>query len=1217
MADPLNSFTEELDSEILSIIGERHRENPQPPPGFTPSPATATAQAQNGLPQQHQHHNQHHHQQQGGGGGPGNGKAVGAGSGAVGMGELKPSAADPPVYSYRFPASYDDAHSKVPGSMLDTWSSTSTQGQTWDMQDFPYDPRTRNDPIYRTTSFQPTSSDLVDKVLSQVMSPLSKWADSEMDRLEKMEMDDHPSLGGPGSYNLEDAYSPFDSAPPPDPRPPPSFFHDAKPPKTFAVSRPPNTSRYFPSPPSPVQDSKPRTPSPSSSPKSFPPNGTRNYGAEGAEHTPLHQSLFADSPSTIFINALSQPPLLNPARPIARRPHNGGDDFSPFNSPPNPFSTGTFAPVTPGQAAINSAFPPNTSTSHRPSSSVERERERESQQRHQSDYNRQGGYAFYPPSHGQGNQPTSMPTRPLSHSSSTPVFHKANSTQLSLESRPFSSPTLRRNNGPNEMGHAPNHPRGAGAGGASYNVQPSAHSAPFYPRNTYHQPGLMNNMGNGHGHHKGGTGGNPRMAAPAYNRRGGGQNSSLNPHSTYFVPGQGHFEHPQPNMNHSPPTSKERGQQSLRSQLQLSPTTKQAYKDFFKGYKLKEKAGFKAAKLFASQHFPSLPPKVHWKVYLEIADLAKRENKFNQARHYYRIVNRIQPYAAKGWLEYSKMEEESGHLAECSQILADGLHFCPHNENLLVKGIKHCEKMGSISQARVLLSRLKEVAMERSWRTIMEGGLLEARQGNVVVARQIFKYLMENVPSYGPIYTEAVKLEMRLEEFERALVIVEKGLSRISSYGPLWFLALSLEELIGLDYRARVANALPNLSQELVWKLFFELAQIEERKKYPKECRKAYVNAVLACNSPSLLWKIWLGGARTEIKSNNIAAARRLLLRAHSVVPPKMRATVLIECARFEEITGNIDGARHVLRKGKREANQEWKICLELVQLEMRASQFKVALQEVHTALEVHTSTGRLWAMLIQLSHLVNISPQYKYDLTEQSQVFMEALSHVPKSGEVWCEGARLSLHQKLLPQALKFLEFATQFTPQYGDSFIELLRYQLLLLLEDDRLSQESDFDESVNVDDRLSEWEKRLRTIGAPSYEAIEKKCINAEPTYGICWSYCRVGPTCSSKKIMRNAWKKLITLAVVSKRAQLLSSSSESPEGGPESSAPLAGKSSPDPTSTSSKPGEDASASAEDVPSLASPGAVVDTLDLVSSFIGKGPSIFKLEPFNAIFL
>lgn len=62
-----------------------------------------------------------------------------------------------------------------------------------------------------------------------------------------------------------------------------------------------------------------------------------------------------------------------------------------------------------------------------------------------------------------------------------------------------------------------------------------------------------------------------------------------------------------------------------------------------------------------------------------------------------------------------------------------------------MKGIKHNEKMGTLGAARALLARLKNVAIDRSWRTIMEGGMLEARQGNIQVARQIFKYLVEKV----------------------------------------------------------------------------------------------------------------------------------------------------------------------------------------------------------------------------------------------------------------------------------------------------------------------------------------------------------------------------------------------------------------------------------------------------------------------------------------
>ena len=45
--------------------------------------------------------------------------------------------------------------------------------------------------------------------------------------------------------------------------------------------------------------------------------------------------------------------------------------------------------------------------------------------------------------------------------------------------------------------------------------------------------------------------------------------------------------------------------------------------------------------------------------------------------------------------------------------------------------------------------------IDKTWRTVLEGALLEARAGNARVARRVFKYLMQNVPWYGPIYHEA------------------------------------------------------------------------------------------------------------------------------------------------------------------------------------------------------------------------------------------------------------------------------------------------------------------------------------------------------------------------------------------------------------------------------------------------------------------------------
>ena len=73
------------------------------------------------------------------------------------------------------------------------------------------------------------------------------------------------------------------------------------------------------------------------------------------------------------------------------------------------------------------------------------------------------------------------------------------------------------------------------------------------------------------------------------------------------------------------------------------------------------------------------------------------------------------------------------------------------------------------------------------------------------------------------------------------------------------------------------------------------------------------------------------------------------------------------------------------------------------------------------------------------------------YPILSKLQVLLRAIQEVPKSGEVWCEGVRchmnpLHLNSFDLSSAQKFLSFAVQFTPQYGDTFLELLRLEMLL---------------------------------------------------------------------------------------------------------------------------------------------------------------------------
>lgn len=201
---------------------------------------------------------------------------------------------------------------------------------------------------------------------------------------------------------------------------------------------------------------------------------------------------------------------------------------------------------------------------------------------------------------------------------------------------------------------------------------------------------------------------------------------------------------------------------------------------------------------------------------------------------------------------------------------------------------------------------------------------------------------------------------------------------------------------------------------------------------------------------------------------------------------------VYLECSRLEEYNGNINVAREILSKASNEMKSEWKLFLEMVLLEARCGNFSYAIQLANNAVKLHPGTGRLWAIYIQLCHrqefvtvlkgksnlVVNrtlfvVSEENENELSfdvgndismtksidnipcsvyvmPKDKIIRRAITEVPKSGEVWCEKCRchlnpLNISQFDLRQSQRSLCFAVQFTPQYGDTFIEFIRLELI----------------------------------------------------------------------------------------------------------------------------------------------------------------------------
>jgi len=136
-----------------------------------------------------------------------------------------------------------------------------------------------------------------------------------------------------------------------------------------------------------------------------------------------------------------------------------------------------------------------------------------------------------------------------------------------------------------------------------------------------------------------------------------------------------------------------------------------------------------------------------------------------------------------------------------------------------------------------------------------------------------------------------------------------------------------------------------------------------------------------------------------------------------------------------------------------------------------------------------------MWALLIQLQ--LQDGPQ------TQHKTFAEAVHAAPKSGEVWCEGARLCMnpfgeHAEHfdLEKAERYLGFALRFTPQYGDSFVEQLRLQILLGMTS-----------LIATPDDFAAFDGSRNPMALlVNAQHIVRVCTVADPNYGDVWFHCK---------------------------------------------------------------------------------------------------------------
>ena len=125
------------------------------------------------------------------------------------------------------------------------------------------------------------------------------------------------------------------------------------------------------------------------------------------------------------------------------------------------------------------------------------------------------------------------------------------------------------------------------------------------------------------------------------------------------------------------------------------------------------------------------------------------------------------------------------------------------------------------------------------------------------------------------------------------------------------------------------------------------------------------------------------------------------------------------------------------------------------------------------------------------------------------------------------------------LRRASQYLDFAIQFTPQYGDSFLEKMR--LLLLL--DMRSLLASYDETSEGQESSNRIQnpnpnpmsyifstvKKLKLLSLTTnktsrskqkYDDLKRECVNADPNYGVLWFFSKLVPFDSAQQVLETS-------------------------------------------------------------------------------------------------
>eukprot|EP01060_Flectonema_neradi_P037158 TRINITY_DN7398_c0_g3_i1.p1 TRINITY_DN7398_c0_g3~~TRINITY_DN7398_c0_g3_i1.p1 ORF type:complete len:896 (+),score=159.21 TRINITY_DN7398_c0_g3_i1:90-2777(+) len=472
----------------------------------------------------------------------------------------------------------------------------------------------------------------------------------------------------------------------------------------------------------------------------------------------------------------------------------------------------------------------------------------------------------------------------------------------------------------------------------------------------------------------------------------------------------------------------------------------------------------KLARYLLGDVMQTVPVDKCWKVLLEGALYEERQGNYESSKTVIDYLMNQVPRQGSIFIEAARQQERIYNYAEAFSIIKRGLLANPKFGPLAFAGIRVLEK--------------------KAW--------AESSQG----VSQLYRTSLVTLPVHP---TPGGEVSKSGKQRKRAKKSLKRQLAQLVDT-PEFINHISLQSL-----HEFVAECRQHLCHELVWKLCYEAAQAAERTGHYEDARRWFSESFIECPA-NLQYKVLIGGARMELSfphendpKHPVAFYSLVAAYRQQEAMSRTISITRLELARFYEYNNDPDNARITLAEAKL---TDWRACLEYSLMELRSGAgIETAEEIIKDSIlkeEKYSSVGRLWALWIQLC---NESGKENGTNIKALQKYSEAQNYVRKAGEVWCEGARIHmdpLQGELfnLDKAEAYLKNAMKYTPQYGDSFVEMMKLGLLKY-----------------GTDSPEPWLKNLY-----------RNVATAEPNYGPLWQYCKQSALMTCQEVIHVAYEKV---------------------------------------------------------------------------------------------